>query len=546
MPRFQGLNVTPAQGTTGQAGAQAVFSQVAGGVSDLAARLQAFSKKSLAEAGALTQQQAAIDATLDISKRKAKIAKIRDTILDPKQQQVEIDKLIEGKRREDNTIYSNAYNNAANSAYANQIIVDAKSAADIATVEAKGSKDSFAEIYQQFERETVKNAPTKELAIIAKRSFLQYGSGAYKSLGLSEFRENEKRNKEAYSSAVKQFENDYLEATRENDIVKQGDTFSKYIAASQSAIKSGYTTPEQVNFEISRINKLAFTERNMEGFRTSDDRVSFLKTFRENKELNEEETAAAISRMHNMMKSEQEDIEIIERAEEREDRRSRKETKRGLDIALVSGELSRGMIEEAVKGKAITLTEADSYLERAKTLGITKTDTGAYLNMFNNLDITSETQIMNNAFLSDEDKLELLKEKEANEKLSNAEAEKLGKWQLTVNGKQAISSIRNHFGIFEGTLMAKIDIENQLGKDFIKIQRKHFDEVQRLPLEERGLKSLDIADRLLMEYEAGEIQGTQPFINKKSATIEEEQSEPPKAEEIRGQGGFIKFVKDLL
>lgn len=542
--RFQPFQIPSTLGQPSARGATTAISQATSGIESLANRLERFSKESFQAAGQAAQAEAVRDATIDIQKRKQKVSDIRNSGATSQEQEKQIASLVEGKTQDDFTIYGKAYNNAASSAYANQVALDAKTAAEMATVQAEGDPSAFMAMYTKFEEETVKDAPSAELAIAAKRSFLQYGSSAFKAIALDKQKRQDKLNKDAYVALTKQLESDFVMAAKNGETVAQGEIFARYTTASISAVKSGYTTEEQVNSEIIRIKKDAFVAQNIEHFRNSTDRVEYLTNFRENRELNEEETATAITKMHKMMESEQDDRDIVQQKEEADDKRAAIETKTILDSALVSSEVTEEMLEDAVKGKAITLSQADDYRQRSKTPGIAKTDSNAYLNIFSNIDLVSEEEIMNNNVVSNEDKLVLLKEKIANQKLSNQEAEKLGKWQSTVTGRQAVNSIRNHFGIFEGTFIAKIDKENQIGKDYITVQRKFFDEVQSLPMEERSMRSLEIADRLIKEYNEAEMVGTKPFLDKQEEDLQAKlEEDKEKKEQIAGQNGIIPFIR---
>jgi len=542
--RYERANLqTPAQTFTG-GGTSAAVNVATSSIQSLSARLEQFSNMKMAQAGQEAQTEAARDAGFDIVKRRNKIANIRKNIPSVHEQTNQIDKLMEGARQADETIYGRAYNTAAKAAYSDQVVVDAKAAADIANVHAKGDPEAFQTMYSNFEKQTVAEAPDPYMGAIAKRAFLEHGAETYKKISLAKQKQTDLMDKNTYISSKKIIRDDYLKAAKGNDLAKMGDIEQRYLASSRTAIKRGFTNESLVGFEIREIQKEAYMETAMEQFRTSDNRIAYLDNMRKNKQLNSEDTSKLIDRMHKMIESEVKDYETRDILTEKEHEDLIEKTTASLNIKLLDKTLSEEDLGDALRAETITLSQYDNYKKRIKEVEV-EDDEDEYLNFFYNLDAVDENDIMT-ADMSDEQKFKLIEKKRSRVKMTEAEARRLGEWQRVGDGKQAIAELRGYFEIIDGTIIQKLDFDNELIQDYMKLNKEMYNYVKTVDLEQKAEKALEYIRVRLDEYKAGEIIGTKPYKKRKDteATAEAEAKRLKLAkekEEIEGQSGFRAF-----
>lgn len=554
MARYEGLNIQTSQANPG-AGSQAMAQQANINVQSITQRLESFSQQAFAMSGQVAQKEAARDATVDIYNRKQKVQKIRDTISDPAEQQAQINKIIEGGAKSDATIYGRAYNTAADSTYANQVALDAKSAADLASIKANGDVEIFAKSFGAFKNSTVSAAPTKDLAILASRAFQQYGSSAFKTIALAAQEKQDKLDKEAYEKTKTQLVQDYKVAIKNNDVVSQQELITKYVASSKSAVDRKFTTPEMIEYEVSQIVEEGFIEFSMAEFDNSDNPTKYLDEFRDNSRLTTEKTEEVIGKMHKALESKINDRKIIEDEEERQHDNLIKETNKSIQKKLVNNELTKDYLDTAFKSKLITTAEYDNYTKRLKTPGVSESDSDEYSYIYSHMDLVTTEQIVNNDKLSREDIASLVNRKEELETRSEKDFKEASDWEGSRLGKQGIGEINRAFKVFSGQLMTKAEMNSETMRDYSTLRSLYFDEMESLKLEERIPQALNTSRNLLKRYNDGEIPGTKPYDqklyekdeNERKRVEEEARIAAEKAEQkkVQGYSAYRKFFYNL-
>lgn len=552
MDRYQRANLQAPQSSFTGAGASASASIGAATLESLSSKLEAFSNSFYQQAGQEAQAEAVRDATLDIARRKEKVNSILTADTDPASKQIEVEKVLEGKRKTDATIYGRAYNDAAASAYSNQVTVDAKSAADLAVVQAKGDPKAFYSMYNSFEKETVNSAPSQELAITAKRAFLQYGSDAYRKLSVDAFKKQDALEQETYNKVTAQLKEDYTVAVKNNDLVTQEDIKSKYGAAANNAIAKGWTTPELVQVEMNQVHKQAVTEVALTEFRSAQNKVSFLQNFRKNTVFSQEETEKIVDRMHKIQQNDVDDFKIQVEREETVAKQTKLQGQKALRVKLAMGTVTDKDLESAYIAGVISTSEYDDMEERRKTPGVTKTNKQTVANVTRDIDLISFDEIWNLNDVLPDDKIKLVKEKQQREKLTETELKEQGKWTSTQNGQQARRELKNNFGMFEGTLISQIDINGNLQKDYVALDSMLFDRIEALPLDQRAAQSLSFSRQILQEYNEGKVMGTSKYGKK---TITEEKKDPKDTDTVtnmkkhmdsNSSNSVLKFIGGIL
>ena len=508
LPTYQRANLQVGQPGGGQGDAGLIAS--AQGKSSLSQRLSSFSDQLTGISKSMAQTQAAKDAVVDIQNRKEKITKIRDEEAKAKAKglqydaDAEIAKIKEGTDRIGFGIYSKAYENAALSAYSNQITVDSQAASDLAMIHSGGDPDAFLNMFKQFSNETVRGAPTEHTSFVAQNALLAKGSAGYKSLMLAKMSGGTKANKKSLDDAHAALSKQYSDAYYQQDYVTTGQITSQLVASGQAAVRDGLITQPEFEVRIQSVHYMAvqdqvkrhfgeelnvgrgdiaymqfiMAERNGEFEGANPDDIAKLKSsmLTQIREFND----GTLERF----KFEKENYELIADDTFRE----------GQQMAA-QGSLTEQQIVQWEAGGVISVADADNLRERLATGKTLKISDAKSLSRYAESSVLVDTDnqsILNDVSLSEPDKTALIARRE--DLLS-------GKfnWRKTNDGMEATRRIKSKFNIIEGTLMAKIDLDNNNMRDFDKLYKQFYAEVSQSqnPADE----VLTIADRLIESYD---------------------------------------------
>lgn len=495
--------------------------------SSLSQKLQQFSSTLQGMAGQMAQTQGAKDAVIDIQTRKKKVAEIRAKGLSPKDEQAEIGKLSEGTYSKFSGIYSRAYDSAASSAYASQIKTDAKSAYDLAMIESGGDPALFMEMYSKFSQETVRGAPTEAGAIVAQETTLNYGTSGYRSLVTAQASAGAKARKSTYKDANEAMSKQFSDAYYQNDYIAQARIFSEINAAGEAAVRDGLISQQEHEVNQSNIANNAMIDSVKRGFgeelNVGRGDIAYTQfIINERKGMYEGADPDEIAKIKKSMLTQIKDfndasLERMRFEAEQHDAISL-ETFNQATQRIAQGQLSNDDITLYEQQGVLSLSHANQLRERL-AIGSTRKISdakvlGSYAESSTLVDTDPEA-ILNDPHLSERDKASLIQRRE------QLLATKFN-WTKTNDGREAIRRIKENFGIIEGTLIAKIDMENTVNKDFNNIYKKFYAEVTSSdkPAEE----VLSIADRLLEEYNNAKQSEEQARI----AKIKEEQIEKAK------------------
>jgi len=175
------------------------------------------------------------------------------------------------------------------------------------------------------------------------------------------------------------------------------------------------------------------------------------------------------------------------------ERDARKERwRRGLrkvSLLRASGELTADTLSEMVKNDQLDPDDESKFRSGALRGGPEVSD-GMVINLFReDLLNVSDADIWASGDLTDKDKQTLIEEKQTLE-------DDLGNWRNTQTGREGTRRINEAFGIKAGVdTRPSAEKVRQAGN----VLTRYFDEVESLPLEERGIKSLEIANTLVRQ-----------------------------------------------
>lgn len=470
----------------------------------LAQRLSSFSQQLHGVAGGMAQDQAAKDATVDIYKRKQEVNNINAKDISEAEKAQQIRKITEGAEKNFIGVYSKAYNSAATAAYSNQIRTDAKSAFDLAMIQANGDPDTFMKAYSSFSQETVRGAPTEATSILAQQTTMGYGTAGYKSLMLAKMGANKTAHKASYKNSRDAYTKQFSDAYYSGDSVEIARIGAVATASGEAAVREGLITQSEHEVNLSNMADRAIFDSAKRKFGESVNEgmgTRFYMQFRSAEAMGEfetqdpEEIAKFKSSMLKQIKEHNDSKLIRDKYEaEKFDTISDSTFRMGTKMAA-SGTLTEAIIAGWETDGSISTANADNLRER-NALGETRKFSDALtLGRYNEstvlLDTDNET-IKNDTNLSEPDKTSLLTKKEGL-------LEGQFNWRTTNDGREAVRRIKSRFGIQEGTLMAKIDLNNQTMRDFDNLYKAFYAEVSQS--ENPSIDVLTIADKMLGGYE---------------------------------------------
>lgn len=518
---------TPRQIGSGGRGAAGMLASAQANLS-LAQKLSSFSDQLQGMAGSMAQAQGAKDATIDIYKRKQKVNKINaNPNTSEEQKATEIATITEGTERFFSGIYSKSYESAATSAYSNQVATDAKTAYDLAMVDSQGDPEAFIKAYSEFSKETTRGAPTEATAILAQQTTTKYGSSGYKSLMLAKMGANTARQKTAMKDNMTAINKQFSDAYYSGDAIEIARLGSVATATQDAAVRDGLISPaqrdmalssmadravidsvnrkfgEEVNVGRGDIVYMQFRQAERNGdFETQDpEEIAKIKSsmLKQIKEFND----ASLERG----KYEKESYELMSDSTFRE----------GTQMAA-NNTLTESQITKWEGSGVLSTQDADNLRDRIAVGNTRKVSDALTLSRYAESVVLIDTDnymIQQDSTLSEPDKTKLIQRKEQL-------LEGRFNWTKTNDGREAKRRIKAQFGILEGTLMAKLDLNNQTMRDYDDLYKEFYAEVSQSPSPD--LDALPIADRLLKEY-------NQKQVDKRKA--QEQQREARRIEDAK-------------
>jgi len=212
------------------------------------------------------------------------------------------------------------------------------------------------------------------------------------------------------------------------------------------------------------------------------------------------------------------------------------QTTQDFNDKLMQGDLMQNDVDNALATNQIDLATHGTYTTKLQDGGKLVDDTQQLLFTRSHvLDISEET-IMDSPHFKDNTKWDLIKQR-------RAEVADETNWLSTQSGRESRRRIKESFNIFEGTLMGKMDFNNQNTKDYDAVYRSFYAEVESLPLEQRASKSMSIADKHLTAYAEKKEQKKEAKAQAKIKKKEDEEAEAEKAYNDSVTGKFMNMFK---
>jgi hypothetical protein len=414
------------------------------------------------------------------------------------------------------TMYGKAYNRAADAKYASDGALEARMKAAELAAQYQYDPDGFSKMFQAASAPSVASAPTPELKVALQKSYNDYGARQYEKILSASYKKGRDNQAKSYSGYLEMLKADYLSAVSNNDEEAAVDTMSNILNLQNSAIKNKFVSDGEVASYNRMLLTDAYSTREMSLFNDSEDPIKYLTEFkkRDHAPLNEKQQDELYSKMMTTIKSDN----ALQRSIDDEENRLKEEERQNkldeLDTKWITRGISQMELDQARIDGVINQADYEKYSEKANDNGAKFTSTETVLRMTTYFADYTERDIYDATDITNEDKVKLIASRKDY-------LEKGGKWTSTIQGAEARDRVRRKFNIVSDTLMASIDFTGKTMREFDETYRAFFDRVQQLPIEEREVNALRIADEVIGEY------------NSKKRSEKEQRAKIRKAEEER-------------
>lgn len=425
-----------------------------------------------------------------------------------------------GLRDNGASVYSMAYNGAAETAYISQTNTDVQAQAKRIAAENQYSPEGFRRAWDNHSREVSKSAKKVSPYVDAVTADVakQYGDAAYagiaNNLSTMQFELQKKENTEALSF----YENEFVAAK----ISGNSDAAETALMNRNKTLESMQTTFQISDRGIEAANvifvkrvvasqvKSRFASAMQDG--TSSD---YLMNFRDMAAKDENfasftptEIQAMVDDMHKTIKGQNAYQDNILKQEERKKQVLNDEVVNTFDQAWLTGELTQGDVDLALDREAIDQTQHKFYSLKIHDTGARFTSTATELMIVENLASLSNSEIIALPDVTNEDKMKYIKQ------LEQYKGSEGGKWTSSVQGRAALLLLKNKYNIIGADMMAKYTKEDDVA-DYGKLYQSFILEMEKLPAEQRESRAMHFAQAAIDVQDAAKIEaGTSDSQNR--------------------------------
>ena len=479
------------------------------GMATLADRIGQFKNTMMRMAGQTAQAVAADQAHQDFASMQKQIADIRIKYAgNPERMDEELRKVTSKAMTESWSIYGRAYNTAIEGDYVNSVTTDATAAAFEIARRTGDDPEAFKAAFSSYQKEFLKSAPSNAAAVAASETYNRIGLSTYKRLYQAKFGEQKSETRKDFEKSFDSLSTLYRKAMRENDTIGMTQILTQAKASLWNKVNDQTITEAEAQTRLDLMQQDAALDyekfmfekeiehygdpyraldsfmqrRKSGGFNWMDQKaVDEVQTFMTDK-IKESNDRATMKIDH--------ETQMDDRMKKRNYSRMAKDAAAGtLTVSQVREYEANGWLDPADADRLeARISYGDTRKESdKKTLTLLYTD--------EILVDTPENVIMEHPLLAEKDKVSLLNRRE------NLLATRFN-WYRSDEGKQAIAEIKNHYGIFEGSIILKrTDIDNENGRRYAATVRKLYDRVHALPEDEQSKNVLRIAREILEEEE---------------------------------------------
>ena len=480
--------------------------QIAGqNVSSLAQKLGSFSNAMIKNEVVNSKMKAAENASRDVAVYKEKLNEIQiDSNLTQAEKEEKANALRDSHEYDGwGYAYKQAYKTQFDASYTNTVTSEAATMADLASSVSGGSSANFMNTWSSYTRSVIKAAPTDSLAAVSKMTLDKHGASRYKTLANAEYKKWFDTQKKSYEDVSATLEEDYKSSYAVYDKAGMDRSILQFKESLASAVNFGFITAKQADVRM----KFAGEDATIGRFKTDvkyavDNNMNPAKAI-QNIYQSKEFRALPLKKQEELMKDsfaqikeKQSRIKEAKTMRDNWEQEHQEATYKETLENIFKGGIKLSDINHMEVSGDLSSSDADRLRTTLSNGGIKFSDQQqlTWYSLDANLINSSENEIYSDSYLSWKDKTALLEDRR--KKMGSSEY----KWTTTQNGIEGRKRIKRLFGFHEGTMMAKMDINNKTQQDYNAMMDKYFDHISSLPEGEQSSQAKLYADELISAY----------------------------------------------
>jgi len=488
---------------------------------NLTQKLQQFTAQVDAYMGSTARQLGQEHGIKDIAKTREEIIGIRQKYANnPEVMQQKIEEVTTGEANDMFSVYGTVYKDTALTAYANQVEVDAANFNGQAINESRGDPEVYKKSYQAYANAIANDAPNELGAIAARSAFEKRGARTYQELNADKFTNIQKQHEENVKGNIKGL-TDLISSSSSKGRELETKSYSAQLAALvQAEVDAGRMAP----YEAKGLMEETFTTIQTNEFMrfggeavNSGNGYDFMRKIQNPEHPYGKAFAALPAETQSKVLSETKSaINAYETAEsgvvDHENKivsALQKKNTREMGNDIISNGKRFTQDELRARVLAGTITEKDK--KKIESMQDATTDSAMLMRYGSNSTLVTmeEDDIKALENISVDDKLKLLNKRET------AMNSPLYEWTKSVNGKEAIKSLAEDYGVAVNPIF---DLPGKPDKNRVAYNEKRkelFRRTQALPFEDREKKVLDIYKDITTEFkEKDDVQKKEKKENK--------------------------------
>lgn len=200
-------------------------------------------------------------------------------------------------------------------------------------------------------------------------------------------------------------------------------------------------------------------------------------------------------------------------------------------------QLTPQAVDDALSNNLISTSQHKEYLLKANDTGPLVDNQNKLLWATTHLLEFTENEILESPDFTTASKADLIAKR-------RTQSDDAANWLGTQAGREARRRIRENFNILDGTMMSKLDFNNDTMRAYDDMYREFFGEVEALPLEQRASKSILISDRLLKAYKTNQLTIKNDKLQARKDKKEEKENKAIKDYNSSVTGRFMSMFAD--
>lgn len=396
------------------------------------------------------------------------------------------------------SVYDQAYNGAAETAYISQTNQEIKNSVDRVAAENPHSVINFENAWNAQKKEISENSNkiSPYIEAVTSDSADQYGLAASTRIAAAESGRRFDMQKEDNSLAISLYEQEFIQAK----LAGNENAAMTALLNRKSTLKS-----MQDNFQISArgaeasnkiFEKSVITAQVQSQFASAmstgsgvDFALNFKKSVKDNPSFvgfSIAEVDGMVGEMYKSIKGENAFRADVEKSQVAQYENLNKDVTETFSRAGLAGTLTQTAVDEALNSNAIDESQYKYYSELVHDTGARFTDTGVELMVIRNLATLSENDIMSIKNMTNEDKMKYVSKAQA------YKASDEGKWTSTVQGRASLQLLQNQYNITQSSILAKITKPEDM-QNYNEAFQSFILEMENLPADQRESKSMHFA-----------------------------------------------------